>query len=321
MSSASEVQGQPARLPSNLAFIIAMGVLAISSSSIFIRYAQSEGIPSLLIGAGRLVIAALLLTPFVLSRYQNVLKSLKPQDWGLALLSGLFLALHFATWVSSLEFTSVLLSTVLVTTSPIWVALLEFFFLRFMPTRWVIVGLMIAIAGGLVIAAGSSGTVAEDTTRTYDHLRGGALAIVGSISVAVYLVVGRKLRAKMPVIPYIWLVYGCSGIIMSAVVLLAGIPITGYSSEGYLWLLACAIFPQLIGHSTLNYAIGYISATLVGMVTQLEPIGSAFLAFILFSETPTFVQILGSAIILGGVMLASQGQAQSKKGEEKRGNA
>jgi drug/metabolite transporter (DMT)-like permease len=110
----------------------------------------------------------------------------------------------------------------------------------------------------------------------------------------------------MPVMPYIWLVYGCSGIMMTLVLFATSTPITGYSAEGYLWLFACAVVPQLIGHSALNYAVGYLSATLVGMITQLEPIGSAFLAFLLFSEVPAPLQMLGSAVILGGVMLANR---------------
>lgn len=304
MTDATPTVQRANSVPSNLLFVLIIGVLAISSSSIFIRYAQTEGIPSLMIGAGRLVIAAIMLTPLILSRYQHILAKLTRQDIFLAFASGALLAMHFATWVSSLEYTSVLLSTVLVTTSPIWVALLEFGFLRVLPTRFVLIGLAIAILGGVVIALGSSAPV-EESTRTYNHLTGAFLAILGSISVAGYLVVGRKLRAKMPVIPYIWLVYGASGFIMSAVLLVAQIPITGYSNEGYLWLLACAIFPQLIGHSSLNYAIGYMSATLVGMITQLEPIGSALLAFLLFQETPAPIQIIGSIIILSGVMVAN----------------
>lgn len=304
MSNATQAQAHAQSLPSNLFIVLVVGVLAISSSSILTRYTQGEGIPSLLISAGRLVIAAALLTPFILSRYRDVLRQLTKQDIGLALLSGVFLSLHFATWISSLEYTSVLLSTVLVTTSPIWVALLEFVVLRAVPSRWVVIGLGIAIVGGVVIALGSNTT--DDSARAYDHLRGIILALLGSVTVAVYLVVGRKLRVKMPVMPYIWLVYGCSGIMMTLVLFATNTPITGYSVQGYLWLFACAIVPQLIGHSALNYAVGYLSATLVGMITQLEPVGSAFLAFLLFSEVPAPLQLLGSAVILGGVMLANR---------------
>lgn len=310
MNQSVDISVKRPALPANLIFVIIIGIFAISSSSIFIRYAQGEGVPSLLIGATRLTIAALLLTPFVLYRYRAALATLTRQDWGLALTSGLFLALHFATWVTSLEYTSVLISTVIVTTSPIWVALLEFIFLRTKLSPPVMLGLAIAIAGGLVI--GLSGGADIEGAKT-NHLLGGALALAGSISVAIYFVVGRKLRAKMPVIPYIWLVYGCAGVILIGVVALNGIPIVGYSPSAYLWLVAVAVLPQLIGHSSLNYAIGYLPATIVSIITQTEPIGSAMLALLLFSEVPTAVQIVGSAVILGGVTLATLAPARKAK--------
>lgn len=302
MSQSADISVKRSALPANLIFVIIIGIFAISSSSVFIRYAQGEGVPSLLIGAARLTIAAILLTPFVLHRYRAHLQRLTLLDWLLALTSGLFLALHFATWVSSLEYTTVLISTVVVTTSPIWVALLEFVFLRTRLSRPVALGLAIAITGGLVI--GFSGGTDIDTAGN-NHLLGGALSLAGAVSVAIYFVVGRKLRAKMPVIPYIWLVYGCAGMLMLMVVGMNNIPLVGYNTPAYVWLLAVAVLPQLIGHSSLNYAIGYLPATVVSIITQTEPIGSAILALLLFSEIPTVVQLLGSAIILGGVTLAT----------------
>ncbi len=302
MSQSADISVKRSALPANLIFVIIIGIFAISSSSVFIRYAQGEGVPSLLIGAARLTIAAMLLTPFVLHRYRVHLQRLTLLDWLLALTSGLFLALHFATWVSSLEYTTVLISTVVVTTSPIWVALLEFVFLRTRLSRPVALGLAIAITGGLVI--GFSGGTDIDKAGN-NHLLGGALSLAGAVSVAIYFVVGRKLRAKMPVIPYIWLVYGCAGILMLMVVGVNNIPLVGYNTPAYVWLLAVAVLPQLIGHSSLNYAIGYLPATVVSIITQTEPIGSAILALLLFSEIPTIVQLLGSAIILGGVTLAT----------------
>lgn len=294
------------RYPANLLLVLTAGVFAMASSSIFIRYAQEEGVSSIVIGGARLLIAAVLLTPLVLSRYQLDLRQLNRRDLLQALAAGFFLALHFAAWISSLEHTSILVSTVIVTASPIWVAILEFVVFRVQPGRLVLTGLFIAISAGVMIALASGG--AEPPMEGGNQLLGILLAAVGSVAVAVYLVLGRSVRAKLSVIPYIWLVYGCGGLFMALTIAGARLPVAGFSLEAYIWLLCCAIFPQLIGHSSLNYAVGYLPATIVSMITQLEPVGSAILAFILFQELPLPLQIVGSALLLLGVMLASVGQ-------------
>jgi drug/metabolite transporter (DMT)-like permease len=288
-------------------------MLSISFAPVLVRLAQGTGVPSLLIAGSRLILAALFLTPLALRAENRArLRALTRRDFFLATVSGMFLALHFAAWVTSLEYTSVLLSVVFVTSSPLWVAILEFLFLQARLPRLVVIGLLIAVSGGLLIGfAGQSPDL--DTISTRSDLIGGGLSLIGAVAVAVYLIIGRKLRENMPLIPYVWLVYGCAGLILMLAVFVTGIPLTGYPADGYLWLLAMAIFPQLIGHSSLNYAVAYLPATLVSMVTQLEPIGSAILAYILFNELPLPLQILGSGIILCGVMLANLGQARKRR--------
>ncbi|MCA9888563.1 MAG: DMT family transporter, partial [Anaerolineae bacterium] len=303
LSSSDWLQPNKA-MPRNLPFVLAMGILSISASAILIRYAQGDGVPSLLIAAGRLVIAVIILTPIVFARYSSHIRNLSQRDLLLAMTAGFFLAIHFAAWVTSLEYTSVLVSVVIVTTSPIWVALLEFFFLRSIPRPGVIAGLIIAIVGGLVL--GMSGGADSTTENVVNgEIIGGGLSLIGAITVAIYLVIGRSLRNRLPVIPYIWLVYGCASILLSIVVIVTQTPITGYAPTAYILLIAMAIFPQLLGHSSLNYAVGYLPATFVSLITQLEPIGSALLALILFAEVPTGTQIIGSLIILVGVTIAT----------------
>lgn len=289
--------------------VLVAGVAAISAAAILIRYAQGEGVPSLLIATARLTLAALFLTPFALRRHTPQLRRLSRQDWLLATASGFFLALHFATWVTSLEFTTVLVSVVLVTTTPLWVALLEVFVLRARLPRLVVWGLLIAILGGSLI--GFSGLDETAALRFNDNtLLGAGLSLAGAVTVSVYYIIGRKLREDMPVILYIWLVYSAAALFLWVAVVLAGVPIVGYSVEALFWLVALATIPQLIGHSSLNYALGYLPATMVSMATQLEPIGSALLALLLFGERPLPLQIIGSAIILTGVVTASLGQAR-----------
>lgn len=303
----------PSTNPISAYLIIIAGVFAISSGAVLIRLAQGEGMPSLLVAAGRVGLAALMLTPLVLQRYRAHLTRLSREDLAFAALSGFFLAIHFVTWVTSLEYTSVLVSVVLVTTTPLWVAVLEFFILKTNLSRLIISGLLIAICGGVIIGLGGAANQSEGETNLTREFIGGALSLAGAVTVSVYLIIGRKLRTSMAIIPYIWLVYGIAGIILAVMVIFSGIPVTGYSTNSYIFLLLLAIIPQLLGHSAINYALGYFPATLVSMGTQLEPIGSAFLAYLLFQEVPFPIQILGSAVILTGVIMATIGQSRNQQ--------
>jgi drug/metabolite transporter (DMT)-like permease len=294
------------RTPTRAYLVIGIGIAAVSVAAIFIRLAQMQGVPSLLIAAGRLMLAAVILTPFTLRDYRPQIRQLKRSDLLLAGVSGLFLALHFAAWIFSLEYASVLIGVVLISTSPLWIALLEVVVLKARLGPLVIVGLITAVIGGISI--GTSG--GSDLTPGRNPLVGSLLAVSGAAAFAIYMVIGRKLRAKLELLPYIWLVYSCAAIMLILVVLLTRIPVTGYSLMGYAWVVALALIPQLIGHSSFNYAVKYLPATFIGVAAQLEPVASAFIAVILFKEMPQPVQVLGSAVILAGVILALVGQSK-----------
>ena len=286
---------------------LAVGVVAVSLAAIFIRLAQDAATPSLLIATGRLVLAAMILTPVVLRRphYLNQIRQLNRSELLLAVVSGVFLAIHFGTWVTSLEHTSVLISVVLVTTTPIWVAILEVAFLRTRLARHVIAGLVVAFIGGIVISVGS-GEGVEGGAR--GNLYGAFLAIVGAVTVAVYLVIGRRLRATLALTPYIWIVYGCAALVMCAVLLFTRTSVLGHDLVGYLWIVALALIPQLVGHSSFNYALAYLPATYVGIATQLEPVLSALAAAVVFAEIPTVGEVLGGLLIITGVSIAIFGR-------------
>lgn len=302
----------------NAYFILIVGISAVSLAAIFIRLAQQEAAPSILIAAGRLVVAALILTPAVFRRadYVQQIRKMSRFELRLAVISGFFLAFHFFSWVTSLEHTTVLISVVLVTTTSIWVALLEVFFLKTRLSRQVIIGLVIALMGGLVI--GLSGLSADalgnfrlpfntvwakDTSQ--NQLLGAILSIIGAITVAVYLVIGRKLRGTLALTPYIWLVYSIAAGVMLVIMVISGIPVFGYSPGVYLWILALGLIPQLIGHSSLNYVLAYLPATYVSLATQMEPLMSAFGAYLVFGEIPGISQVVGGVIVTCGVIIAT----------------
>ena len=295
-----------------LPFAIVIAVLAVSTASIFIRFAQREA-PSLAIAALRLTVASLILAPVALTRYRNELRNLTRSDLLLGLLSGIFLAIHFATWISSLEYTSVASSVVLVSTGPLWVALLSPIFLKEALTRPVLVGMMLALLGGTVIGLSDSCQIGNDLICPpfSQFVRGKAflgnfLALAGAWTVAGYLMVGRRLRTGMSLVPYIFVVYGNAAIVLLICMIAAGQRPSGYSPMLYLWILLLALVPQLIGHSTYNWALRYLPAALVSITTLGEPVGSAVLAYFILRETPTLLTILGGVLILAGIYLASR---------------
>lgn len=287
-------------------------ILAVSTASIFIRLAQEEA-PSLVIAALRLTFATLLLAPLALTRHLEELKGLTRREILLGVISGIFLAAHFATWITSLEYTTVASSVVFVSTGPLWVALLSPMLLNEKLHRLAMVGLAIAVAGGTVIGL-SDACIWEGGLRCPDlaHvMKGGAmwgnfLALVGAWTVSGYLMIGRKLRAKMSLVPYIFLVYGISAIALIVTMFVAGQSPAGYPAQTYLWIFLLAAFPQLIGHSTYNWALRYLPASLVAITTLAEPIGSAILALFLLNEIPSGGVLVGGVLILLGIYLTSR---------------
>jgi drug/metabolite transporter (DMT)-like permease len=294
---------------------IAFGLLAVSTASIFIRYAQAEA-PSLVIAAMRLSIATLVLAPLALARRRQELTSLRRRELSLALLSGLFLALHFATWISSLEYTSVASSVVLVSTTPLWVALLAPLTIKEPITRLVVAGMLLALLGGAIVGVSDAcawvdGGLICPALSTFvrgDAFLGDLLALVGALTAAGYLIIGRRLRVRLSLLSYITLVYGMAALALLVIMFAAGYQPLGYPPLTYLWFVLLALVPQLIGHTTFNWALGYLSAAYVSITLLAEPIGSTILAYLLLDETPTFVKGFGAILILIGIVIASRSE-------------
>jgi drug/metabolite transporter (DMT)-like permease len=246
-----------------------------------------------------LTFAALLLLPFCLTRRRDELKALNSADIRFATLSGIMLALHFATWITSLEYTSVAVSTVLVTTSPLWVALAAPFFLGERITRPVKIGIALAFVGSVVISLGSFGGGSAP-------LLGSGLALLGAITAAAYLLIGRKLRVKLSLLTYVTLVYTIAAIVLIVFALAAGHDLFGYTPQTFFIFLLLALFPQLMGHSSFNWALGFLPVVYVTVAVISEPIGASILALLLFQEIPTPLTLLGSAFILTGLVVAGR---------------
>jgi drug/metabolite transporter (DMT)-like permease len=277
------------------------GIVAISFASILIRFAQAEGVPSLSIAAWRLIFASLVLLPYAWATRCEEILALSRREIRLLLISGLFLGFHFATWIASLAYTSVASSVVLVSMGPVFVGLGSWAFLRERPGLVTAIGILMAAAGSIVISLGDFG-------RGQDHLLGDLLALTGAVMVAGYLMIGRKVRARRSLVAYIALVYGAAMLTLLAIVLLSGSPLFGFSPRAYLLMLALGLVPQLIGHSTLNWALRHLSATYVSLVTLAEPMASGFLAYLILSEAVTPATAAGGILILAGIYCASRAE-------------
>lgn len=307
------------RSPLILPFAIIIAIISVSTASLFIKFAQQEA-PSLVIAALRLTIASLLIAPIAIIRHKDELLALTRNELILGLLSGFFLALHFATWISSLEYTSVASSVVLVSTGPIWVALLSPFFLHESLSKKIFWGLLLATAGGSVIALSDSCVWQSrlicpsfSILLNSNSLQGNLLALTGAIAVTGYLLIGRRLRARISLIPYIFMVYSMASIVLIAFMLIARQSPFGFPRATYGWIFLLALIPQILGHSTYNWVLRFLPATLVAVLTLGEPIGSASLAYFILHESPGIIKLIGLIFILAGIYLASR--VEKKKTE------
>jgi len=230
--------------------VLAVGVAVVSTASILIRFAQAEGVPSLSIAATRLGLAALVLLPFAWARARGEIIALAPRDLALTLASGALLAIHFWSWITSLEYTSVASSTVLVTTNPLWVGLASIVLLREKLGTAAIAGLVLSLLGMLMTFAAEPDVAMPARNATL----GNGLALVGAVSASGYLLIGRALRARVSLIAYVALAYAGAALVLCVAALFAGAPLLGHTAPAWLFLVLLAVGPQLIGHTTFNWS-------------------------------------------------------------------
>jgi len=275
-------------------FVLGIGLTAISWASIFIKLCHA---PSLVIAAYRLAIASIFYISFTRIRLGPILTVYSRSQLKIVLLSGIFLTIHFATWITSLKFTSVASSVVLVQSAPIFVAVGSFIVLREKPSKLMLLGILIALMGSAIISA-------HDFSLDKNSLVGNLLAVAGAIGAAGYLLAGRKLRAEIDTFRYVTVVYSVAAILLLIIAMLSKASLVGYSSKTYLLLVAIALIPQVIGHTTVNWALKYFTATAVAVIILGEPIGASILALVILGEPLSAVKIVGGLIILSGVIIA-----------------
>jgi drug/metabolite transporter (DMT)-like permease len=281
---------------------LAVGVLSVSTGAIFVRYAQQEA-ASLTIAAYRMGIAFVVVLIPTLIKHRRELQSLTYRDLGLAVTSGLFLAVHFATWVYSLEMTSVAISVVLVNTAPLWVGLLTPLMTRERLAPATILGITIAVIGATGIGWGL-----ESDGGSSNDLLGGVLATIGAVGLAVYLLIGRNLLRRHSLGVYVTVCYGTAAGYLCLAAIGTGQQVAGFSHRTWLYLIGLALVSQILGHTTNNWALRFFSASMIAVALLGEPICSTLLAYFLFDETLTAVQVGGATLILVGIYFAARAE-------------
>jgi drug/metabolite transporter (DMT)-like permease len=272
--------------------VVGFAIVVVSFAAVLIRLCT---VPTAVIAAWRLGLASLILLPLYASRKGWTGVS-RPRFW-LCVLSGLFLSMHFLFWIESLRLTSVASSVVLVTTSPIFAAVFSWLALREGPNKRTIVAIAFCMLGSLVIGRG-------DIHLGRAMLKGDLYALAGAAAFGGHFVVGRSLRREMGFASYVFTAYASAAVMLVAWTVLTGNRLTGFEPVNYLWLSLLALGPQVFGHSSLNWALGYLPAPKVAISVLGEPIGSALLAWLIFHEVPGAALFAGGALILCGVYLA-----------------
>ena len=287
-------------LPVNPIIILTIGILGVSTGAIFARLADA---PALVTAAYRLGLAALILVPLTAWKARDELCNLSIREYKLAVLSGLFLALHFASWISSLDYTAIANSVVLVNTIPLWVGLFTPLISRDRLTKATVTSIIVSVAGGGIIGFGDFATGGQ-------ALLGDLLAVIGAICAAVYLLLGRNLRPRLSLLSYIAICYGSAALFLWLAVIALQLPVRGYDTQTITAFWAMALVSQIIGHSSYNWALKWFSTSFVAVALLGEPIGSTIMAYLIFDEGLTWSKLIGGLLILSGIYIAATGEKQ-----------
>jgi drug/metabolite transporter (DMT)-like permease len=292
------LKSENSNIPFNPYVVLIGGIIGVSTGAVFARLADA---PALVTAAYRVGLAALILIPLAGWKARDELRQLSTRDIKLAMLSGFFLAMHFASWISSLDYTAIANSVVLVNTIPLWVGLLTPLITGDRIQKPTVISIGLSVIGGAIIGFGDFATGGQ-------ALWGDFLALVGAFSAAIYLLLGRNLRRKLSLLSYVAVCYGSAAFILWLIVLLLKLPITGYSTQTVAAFWAMALISQILGHTSYNWALKWFSTGFIAVALLGEPIGSTILAYILFDEGLTGLKFMGGLFILSAIYMAALGE-------------
>ena len=273
--------------------VLGIALLAVSSGAIFARLAEA---PALAIAAWRVGLALIVVMPFAAAGIVGADTSKRAR--ALAAGAGILLAAHFATWIASLEYTTVARSVLFVCTAPIWVALLEFLRGRGAPTRATLLALVLALAGAALVSGGGHGGAAA--------LRGDLLALAGGVAMAGYFMLSREAQAALPFGTYLGIAYGVAAAALWLAVIVADVPATGFDARTWWALAGMAAVSQLIGHSGYNWSLRHLSPLFVAVVSVGEPVLASALAWWILGEALDWRTGAGGVLILAAIAFATR---------------
>lgn len=286
---------------------LAIGILAVSTSAPLVHLAAPA--PPLLVAAARVSLAAAVLL-LVAARDLPALLRLPAREKAFVAASGLLLAAHFAVWIASLYFTSTAASVALVATQPVFAGLLAWLLLGEGIARREVVGIAVAGLGCALLAGGDLGAASRAA------LLGDGLALAGAVTAAGYFIVGRRLRAALPLAAYLAVVNAIAAVLLIAAAAVAGTPVRGFAAADYTGMVLCALVPSLVGHSLLNWAVRRVPVHLVALAILGEPIGATLLSWLAFGEVPPAHAGIGGAVILAGIALGFTRLGERRPGRQ-----
>ena len=284
---------------------LVVAILAVSTSAILVRW--SGAAPSVA-AFYRVLFTVALLAPLAFSRHGEDLRSLEPTDALAAGVTGVALAVHFAAWFQSIEWTSVAASVTLVQSQTIFVAIGAAIYLNERLTVPKVLGILVAFVGAAVMSLGEFLTGALVGPRP---LAGNGLAILGAVMMAAYVLAGRSLRERVALIPYVTVVYSVCALVLGGFVVVQGHPLGGYQPVEWVLFLAMAVGPGVFGHTVINWALEHVESSVVSVSLLGEPVGSTILALVLLTEVPGVWTVAGGGIVLGGIYVTTRSR---KKG-------
>lgn len=286
--------------PVSPVLVLVVAVMAFSWAGPLVRFSDA---PALAISAWRLILSVALIGVVLAFRpsSRRALLTVDRRGLALALVAGTFLAFHFWSWIAAVQYTTVASAAVLVSTQPLFVAILSAFFLREQPRRGEWTGMGVAVLGAAWIGWG-------DLALGGQALLGDALALGAAFLAASYYAIGRALRPGLDLWSYIFLVYGAAALVLLIAVLLTpSVPLVeGYSGRDWAVFAGLAAGPMMIGHTGVNYALRYVRAYMANLAVLGEPLGATVIAWLLpaIGEQPGPSLVGGGALILLGVVLA-----------------
>lgn len=282
--------------------VLTLGILCLSTASVLIKFC--DDVPAVTIAAYRMVMATAIMGLLAAVRRVSF-RGLGRRAWLGALLGSVFLALHFAFWVTSLKYTSVASSVVLVTTNPIFVGVFSWLLFRERQPLALLAGIALSFTGSVVLALGDGG-MAQLFAGGSGAVLGDALALLGAVMASGYLMTGSRMRERMDLLAYATLVYGFSAVWLWLMVFAMGLPVSGFKESSYLSLVAMAVLPQAIGHTTINWALKHLKTGMVAVTILGEPIGASILAFFSLKESLSVTQFIGMGLIFAAIIVASR---------------